>query len=608
MRALFALSGLLFVLPAAGVCAADATPPAGPAATPVPAPGAPLKSDDGATQLTRGNPGQALADYTEALKDTGLANDRRANILNDRAVAYVRLGQAKLALEDFNRAIGLFAEYPAAYNNRGNLLLALGQYSEAIKDFDRAVILAPGYAAAYSNRANARLKLGQHAEAIRDFTKSIELMPASAPPLSGRGLAHLALGRPHAAIRDFSRAVNADARFASAYRNRAEARLDVGQNDEAIEDLSRAIAFDTNNAEVYVVRGYGYLAASNSASAIKDFSRAIELDPKSVSAYQARGLANGLFDAFDDAYGDLNRAIELDPRAATAFAYRAFIYKQNGQVDVALKDIETAVKLDPDRAEVLWARGEIEEARGQADIAVQSLRKSLALKPEWKFAADALKRLGATTGNGEEHEVAGAGIAGWKVVQRGGQFFAASPDFAEMRVPLEMLGEGRPMLIEWELKKPPHKGYGVLRFSGGQVAGKSGPEDTELAAIIDVESAKVIAIQPHRQGAKVAAWTWEDERVQVASIDGVTDEFQLRTGKPQQPAMAPGAPSGGATAERNQPDDDDPAHKRETSNAPWAQWSQPNGNHQTHHNSEPRQQQVRRAPSKPKTLFDLLFN
>ena len=561
------------------------------------------KSEEGAAQLVRGNAGQALADYTEALKDTGLANDRRATILNDRAVAYIRLGAPKLALEDFNRAVQLFAEYPAAYNNRGNLLVSLGQYGEAIKDFDRACLLAPGYAAAYSNRANARLKLGQQVQAIADFTKSIELMPASAPPLSGRGIAYLNLGRPHAAIRDFSRAVNADARFASAYRHRAVARLDVGQTDEAIEDLSRALAFDINNAEVYVVRGYAYLSAGNTASAIKDFSRALELDPKSIAGYEARGLANGLAEAFDEAYADLNRAIELDPRAAVAFAYRAFVYKQNAQIDVALKDVETAVKLEPNRAETLWAQGEIEEARGQTELAVASFRKSLVLKADWKFSIDALKRLGAGADLSAEQDVPGAGVANWKVVDRAGKFFARNPDFAELSIPLEMMGEGRPKLLEWELKKAPHKGYGVLRFAGGQVVSRNGAEETELAAIVDVDNGKVLAIQPHRQGTKVAAWTWEDDRVQVAAIDGVTDEFALRATKPREPVASSsnggGGQSGGASPKRS-------AEERDEKQAPWAQWSQPNRSHSAEARSEPRP--ARRAPSRPKTLFDLLFN
>lgn len=551
------------------------------------------KAEEAAQLLVRGNAAQAIAAYTDALKDTGLANDRRAAILNDRAVAYVRAGQPKLAIDDYNRAVQLFAEYPAAYNNRGNLLVALGQSAEAIKDFDRAVLLAPGYAAAYSNRANARVRMGQPQLAIADFTKAIELMPSSAPPLSGRGLAHLATGKPHAAIRDFSRAVNADARFASAYRNRAEARLSVGQNDIAIEDLSRAIAFDVNNAEIYLVRGYAYLAASNTTSAIKDFARAIELDTRFVAAYQARGLASGLAEAFDEAYSDLNRAIELDPRSAVSFAYRAFVYKQNAQLDIGQRDVDTALKLDPNAAETIWARGELAEGRAQVDVAVQDYQKALAINPNWRLAFEGLKRLGAAQSAAEEREVSGLGIDKWRVVARGPAFYAANVDYPALRIPLEMLGDGKPKLLAWELKPPPHKGYGILRFAGGKVASKNGPEDTELAAIIDIENARVLAIQPHRQGARVAQWTWEDDRVQVASVDGVTDEFAVRAVKPVE-AVAPAPVATRRATPQAQ-------HK----SAGWAPWDEPMGQPR---GDSPRPQRRASQPQKPKTLFDLLFN
>ena len=158
---------------------------------------------EGAAELVNGDVGKAIATYTDALKDTG---SRQRPARDDPKSS--RRGQHpprpdELALEDYNRAVELFPEYPVAYNNRGNLLLSIGQLGEAMKDFDRALLLAPGYAAAYSNRGNAKLKLGKPAEAVADFTKAIELMPASAAPLSGRGLAHLATGKPHAAIRDF---------------------------------------------------------------------------------------------------------------------------------------------------------------------------------------------------------------------------------------------------------------------------------------------------------------------------------------------------------------------------------------------------------------------
>src|SRR3990170_1865553 len=125
--------------------------------------------DAGATALVKGNSAEAVVSFTEALKDPGLSNDRRASILNDRGVAYMRSGQPKLAIDDFNLAAQQFPEYAAIYNNRGNLLLSLGLIKEAIKDFDRALVLAPGYASAYNNRAGALMKLGQISDAIQDY-------------------------------------------------------------------------------------------------------------------------------------------------------------------------------------------------------------------------------------------------------------------------------------------------------------------------------------------------------------------------------------------------------------------------------------------------------
>ncbi len=93
-----------------------------------------------------------------------------------------------------------------------------------------------------------------------------------------------------------------------------------------------------------------------------------------------------------------------------------------------------------------------------------------------------------------------------------------------------MIGTGEPKLLEWELKPPPFKGIGVLRFYGGAVPAKGGNEDTELVAVVDVDAGLVVAIEPHKQGEKVATWTWEQGKITVASVDGVTDEFAVRIG------------------------------------------------------------------------------
>ena len=98
--------------------------------------------------------------------------------------------------------------------------------------------------------------------------------------------------------------------------------------------------------------------------------------------------------------------------------------------------------------------------------------------------------------------------------------------------------------------------------------------------------------------------TWEEERVQVVAIDGVTDEFALRATKPKEPVAVSSGGGGGGSQGGGSPRRS--AEERETRQAPWAQWSQPNRSHSAEARSEPRP--ARRAPARPKTLFDLLFN
>ena len=550
--------------PAKGLCitvvlAACAGPPAAAQVESVTT----LKLREAAAVLQRGNVEQALALYDQVLQDKTLPNDRRAIILNDRGVAYTRRQQPKEAIEDFNRAIALYPEYAALYNNRGNVLLGLGAVREAQRDFDRALLLAPGYAAAYSNRAGALMQLGEIDQAIADYSKAIALAPANAAALNGRGRAHLAAQRPHGAIRDFTRAVTADARFSAAYRSRAEAKFTIRRYEDAIEDYSRAIAFEPANPEVYALRARAYLEADNMASAIKDYAKAIELNP-SPTYYAGRGFAYALAEASEEALADLARAIELDPRAATAYAYRAWTYLHQQQAELGLKEVQRALKLDPNSAVAYWVRGEIQEAQGRAELAVADLRQALVLDPDLNAATRALARLGIAE-RPQQREVAEAGRDGWRVYQKGKQFIARNEEFPRLQIELEMLGKGQPRILEWEVKKPPFQGIAILRFSAGTLDNPRGAEEIEYAAIIDLQASAVVAIEMQRLGGKVASWTWDEGKVIVANADGITDEFQLRQAKLP---VAQAAPKRAAD--------------------PWG-WG-----------SEQRQR-------KPKSLFDLLF-
>jgi tetratricopeptide (TPR) repeat protein len=494
------------------------------------------RAKEGSTALQRGNTDRAVTLFTEALGDTALAADRRASVYNDRGVAYSRLNQPRAAIDDFNKSVQIFPENASVYNNRGTVLLALGLNREALKDFNRAVSLAPGYAAAYSNRANVLANLGETDAAIGDFSRAIGLNPQSPAPLNGRGRLHLQKNRPYAALRDFSRAVTADARFAPGYRARSDARLALERTDEAIEDLSRAVAFDATNVDLYIARGYAYLAARNIPSALKDFSRAAELAPASNVPREGLALARLKAEAYDDALNDLAKALEIDPRSAQAYAYRALVYKAMDQSDLGAKDVERAIKLEPEKPEVLWAQGELSAASGNTDDAVAALQKAVLAKPVLRDAIATLDRLGG--GQETETEVDGAGVDRWRVMTRRGRFTAIHPDYPKLIVPLEMMNDAAPRLLEWDTKKGGLKNVGYLRFTAGKVEGKDGLEDLEQAAVIDLQSRTVVAVETVRQGGREADWHWDEEKVVVKGIDGFTEEYVLRP-KPKEVAQQP---------------------------------------------------------------------
>ncbi len=539
-------------------------------------------AQESARLQAQGNLDQALAMLTEALNDTRLPNDRRAAILTDRGALLARLNQPKAAIEDLNRAVQLYPEYPAIYNNRGSTLLTLGLAREAIKDFDRAIVLAPGYVAAYNNRAGARLLLGQHDGAIADFTRAIELAPDTVAALAGRGRAQLASRRPHAALRDLTHALASDNRFALAYRLRAEARIAAARPSEAIEDLSRAIAFEPNNPEIYIERGNAYLQTDNIVAALKDFTRALEIDGQSVPALEARALTNVKIDGTNDAETDIARALELSPRATGAMAARAQLYLNTGQPELSRREIERAVKLTPSRPEVLLVKGNIEAASGKRDEAVQSYRAVLAEQPASRDAAAALVRLTGTDDRNEAIELRGNGVDHWRVILRGSAYLAVSDQLPRISVPLETMLNAPPKLTEYEIGRPPNAHIAVLRFSAGPPAAPGGAETVQYAAIIDLSLSAVVALLPERRGQKQASWSWEDSRLVVTAVDGLTDEVPLRGGRPAAVAAAPQQRRAGLEA---------PRYGTPT----WLPFGI----------GPPPQQ--RRGSRQPKTLFDMIF-
>jgi tetratricopeptide (TPR) repeat protein len=544
--------------------------------------------------LRSDRPEDAIRLYTNALATDGLGNDQRALLLIDRGVARARLGHPRGALEDFNRAIQLVPESATAYNNRGTVLLEVGAIAEAVRDFDRALLLAPSYAAAFANRAAAHVRLGNMRAALADYSRAIGLQQTDAGAFAGRGRVHLAQNRPYAALRDFGRALAAAPRFAPALRARAEARLALERYKDAIDDLGRVLDIDRDNIEVMLLRGYAALAARDVGSALNDFQRAMTLAPTSNAALEAHGFALAKAQKYEEALNDLSKAIEIDPRSAQAYAYRGWVYKLMSRAELGQKDIERAIGLEPDRPEVIWARGELFEILGRPDEAVVELRRALELKPMLREAAVALERNGGSQIVASQ-ELGDQGVGDWRLHVRGNQHFATNSHYPRLSVPLELMGDGVPRIVDWTMRTEATQHIGILRFTAGTLDTPAGPEEVEHAAIIDTRARSVITVELVRQGKREATWTWSDTKLTVAGLEGGSEEYVLVAPVDRDVAQQPsarrptagGSPFGGGNQVPS-----------------WAPWA---GNDDYAQRRRTGSRDGASRPPKPKTLFDLIF-
>lgn len=123
------------------------------------------------------SPGGQIELLTRCL-DTGRVSGKdKATTLKQRAIAYMRLGQHKRAIDDVNEAMRLNAGDPDNYYLRGLAYRGLGDHRQSIDDSTRAISLEQDFAAAFANRAFSHKALGNVGQAKNDARRALDIDP-----------------------------------------------------------------------------------------------------------------------------------------------------------------------------------------------------------------------------------------------------------------------------------------------------------------------------------------------------------------------------------------------------------------------------------------------
>lgn len=111
----------------------------------------------------------AIARYNQILAQVTLADEEKAQLLNQRGMLYDSVGLSGLAQYDFNQALQLKPDLAEAYNSVGVHLTQQMEFIQAYEAFDATLDINPDFDFAFLNRGIALYYGGRPDLAVQDF-------------------------------------------------------------------------------------------------------------------------------------------------------------------------------------------------------------------------------------------------------------------------------------------------------------------------------------------------------------------------------------------------------------------------------------------------------
>jgi tetratricopeptide (TPR) repeat protein len=149
-------------------------------------------------------------------------------------------GKPTAALADFDTALRIDRDNPAAQRQRAETLLALKRYAEAGEALDRYLIRGKPDPDIFKARALIHSQLGEHSRALEMYNRVLWLKREE-EVLVLRGWVFLRLQAAQLALADFDAALKQKSGLPTAFCGRAYARVALGYLEDAIRDAEEAV-------------------------------------------------------------------------------------------------------------------------------------------------------------------------------------------------------------------------------------------------------------------------------------------------------------------------------------------------------------------------------
>ena len=323
---------------------------------------------------------------------------------NNLGHAFLRKGQVDEALEQFQKALGIYPRYVEARSNLGAALFQKGRVDEAVAQFKRTLEINPKYAQANYNLGLALFQKGRMEDAIAQFKKAVKINPYYPEAHNNLGHALLQKGQLDEALDQFENALEINPHYVDAYSNLGTTLFQKGQVDDAIAQYRKALRINPNYVNAHYNLGNALFQKGQLDEAIAQFQNVVEMSPNYVDAHYNLGNALYKRGQSDEAIGQFQKALSINPNYVDARSNLGVVLSQKGQLNEAVAQFQKAVEINPNSYKIRYNLGQALFENGQLDKAITQFQEVLRLKPDLTTAQENLAKAQALAGQREGHK------------------------------------------------------------------------------------------------------------------------------------------------------------------------------------------------------------
>ncbi len=309
------------------------------------------------------------------LEEAARAGDD-AVIQDELGLTRMEQGEAAGAIEAFDRAIALDAEWPAPHSHRASALGELGRTEEADEESDRAWRLAPARVSPYVRELLAQglaAPLEAPDQELLFAGRAIAEHPTYGPAWFARAEALLRKGRTAEAGLPWARsALCSPLLFSTLFRRLRILRLQsprIPSAGEMLEAMRRGLS-EAKGSDAAIPFGRSLLAGveEDFDAALREADATLAVDAELVAPTAWRGWVLHRLGRNEEARAALEKALQARPDVGVACYFLACVEASSGADDAAVQRLEEAQDAGFDQRAIAFAEEDLRKLLARPEV------------------------------------------------------------------------------------------------------------------------------------------------------------------------------------------------------------------------------------------------